>query len=117
MKYFNFHEFDSPDKPGSGHNMEEEFLELIDCAREEAEIPFKITSGFRTTEHNNSVGGVENSSHLKGCAADISCTSSSQRSIMVRALVNVGFTRLGIAKSFIHVDNDPNKSDAIWLYS
>ena len=117
MKYFNFHEFDSPDKPGSGHNMEEEFLELIDCAREEAEIPFKITSGFRTTEHNKSVGGVENSSHIKGCAADISCTSSSQRSIMVRALVNVGFTRLGIAKSFIHVDNDLMKTHpVIWTY-
>ena len=117
MKYFNFHEFDSPDKAGSGHNMEEEFLELIDCAREEAEIPFKITSGFRTEEHNKKVGGVENSSHLKGCAADIACGNSEKRSIMVRALINVGFTRLGISKTFIHVDSDPDKSDAIWLYS
>ena len=117
MKYFNFHEFDSPDKPGSGHNMEEEFLELLDCAREEAMIPFRITSGFRTPEHNDHVNGVSSSSHLKGCAADISCTSSSQRSIIVRALINVGFTRLGIAKTFIHVDNDSDKSDAIWLYS
>ena len=117
MKYFNFHECDSPDKPGSGHNMEEEFLELLDCAREEAMTPFRITSGFRTKEHNDHVNGVSSSSHLKGCAADISCTSSSQRSIIVRALINVGFTRLGIAKSFIHVDNDSTKPDAIWLYA
>ena len=34
---------------------------------------------------------------------------------VVRALINVGFTRLGIAKSFIHVDSD-SKPDAIWLY-
>jgi len=59
----------------------------------------------------------KNSSHLKGCAADIACGNSEQRSIMVRALVNVGFTRLGISKTFIHADNDPDKSDAIWLYS
>lgn len=122
MKYFNFHEFDSPDKPGSGHNMEEEFLELIDCAREEAQVPFKITSGFRTKSYNQDLQdrgyqASPNSSHLKGCAADIACGNSGTRSIMVRALVNVGFTRLGIAKTFIHVDNDPDKSDAIWLYS
>tara|TARA_R110000751_G_scaffold139039_1_gene242745 strand:- start:39 stop:392 length:354 start_codon:yes stop_codon:yes gene_type:complete len=117
MKYFTFEEFDSPDEISSGKHMRREFLELLDFAREEAQVPFKITSGFRTHSHNKKVGGVTDSSHLKGCAVDISCTSSSQRSIIVRALVNVGFTRLGIAKSFIHVDNDPDKSDAIWLYS
>tara|TARA_R100001443_G_scaffold88007_1_gene94515 strand:- start:1018 stop:1368 length:351 start_codon:yes stop_codon:yes gene_type:complete len=116
MKYFTHNEFDSPDEAGSGKKMKTDFLEMLDFAREEAEIPFKITSGFRTEEHNKKVGGVENSSHLKGCAADISCTSSSQRSIIIRSLINVGFTRLGIANSFIHVDNDADKPDAIWLY-
>tara|TARA_R100000808_G_C2103931_1_gene120170 strand:- start:450 stop:803 length:354 start_codon:yes stop_codon:yes gene_type:complete len=117
MKYFTFAEFDSPDEKDSGKNMRHDFLEMLDFAREEAQIPFKITSGFRTTTHNRKVGGVENSSHTKGCAADISCNNSIARSTMVRALVNVGFTRLGIASSFIHVDNDPDKPDAIWLYA
>tara|TARA_R110002167_G_scaffold1992_1_gene9887 strand:+ start:3054 stop:3422 length:369 start_codon:yes stop_codon:yes gene_type:complete len=122
MKYFTLKEFDSPDKPGSGKYMDKDFLDMLDCAREEAQIPFKINSGFRTEAKNNAIYkslGKDpiRSSHLKGYAADISCTSSSQRSIIIRALVNVGYTRLGIAKSFIHVDNDPDKSDAIWLYS
>jgi uncharacterized protein YcbK (DUF882 family) len=122
MKYFTHSEFDSPDEPGSGKNMRHDFLEMLDFAREESGIPFKITSGFRTQAYNKDLikrgyQASPNSAHLKGCAADIACGNSAKRSIMVRALVNVGFTRLGISKTFIHVDNDQAKSDAIWLYS
>ena len=121
MKYFTLQEFDSSDKPGSGKNMDKDFLEMIDCAREEAQIPFKINSGFRTEAKNKEIYRLlqktpVKSSHLKGYAADIRCNDSHQRSIIVRALINVGFTRLGIASTFIHVDNDPDKADAIWVY-
>jgi zinc D-Ala-D-Ala carboxypeptidase len=116
MNYFTLDEFDSPDVLGSGENMDVKFLELLDYAREEAMTSFKINSGYRTPERNAKVGGVANSSHIKGCAADISCTSSAKRLLIVQALINVGFTRIGIAGSFIHVDNDPDKNDAIWLY-
>lgn len=116
MKYFTLDEFDSPDVPGSGENMDRKFLELLDYAREEAMIPFRINSGYRTPERNAKVGGVQGSSHVKGLAADISCTSSDKRLIIVKALINVGFTRLGISSSFIHVDSDSDKNDAIWLY-
>ncbi len=121
MQYFTYQEFDSPDEPGSGKNMRADFLDLLDHAREEAGIPFKVSSGYRTQKHNQDLRdrgykASMNSSHMKGCAADIVCVNSAHRSIIVRALVNVGFTRLGIAKSFIHVDNDSSKSDAIWLY-
>jgi|TARA_R100001129_G_scaffold161825_2_gene126870 uncharacterized protein YcbK (DUF882 family) len=121
MKYFKLSEFDSPDKPGSGKNMKKDFLEALDFAREEAGVVFKISSGFRTEAYNKDLlkrgyKASKNSSHLKGCAADIVCADSVKRSIIVRALINVGFTRLGIAKSFIHVDNDPDKADSIWLY-
>ena len=121
-KYFTLKEFDSPDVPGSGENMNHDFLELLDFAREEAGVPFKISSGFRTQDYNKDLlkrgyQASKTSSHLKGCAADIVCTDSVKRSTIVRSLINVGYTRLGIAKSFIHVDNDPDKPDAIWLYS
>tara|TARA_R100001510_G_C7645622_1_gene202983 strand:- start:685 stop:1050 length:366 start_codon:yes stop_codon:yes gene_type:complete len=121
MKYFTLKEFDSPDEPGSGKHMDKEFLEMLDLAREEAEVPFKITSGFRTKEYNDELlrkgySASSKSSHLKGCAADIFCSTSQMRSIIIRALVNVGFKRIGIGKSFLHVDNDSDKSDAMWLY-
>lgn len=120
-KYFDLKEFASPDEPGSGKHMQHEFLKMLDLAREEAGVPFKITSGFRTDAYNKDLlkrgyKASKNSSHLKGCAADIACSSSDKRIKIVKALIKVGYTRLGIAKSFIHVDSDPSKSDAIWLY-
>lgn len=118
MKHFDYSEFDSPDAPGSGKKyMDAEFLHMLDLAREDAGIPFKINSGYRTKEHNKKVGGVPSSSHTKGLAADIHCTSDADRSKIVEALICVGFNRIGIAKTFIHVDNNLEKnSHRIWVY-
>ena len=48
MKWFTYEEFDSPDVPGSGHQMREEFLDKLDQAREIAGVPFRINSGMRS---------------------------------------------------------------------
>jgi len=117
LNNFTLDEFDSPDKIGSGNNMQEDFLKKLDKAREIADIPFIITSGFRTQEHNKKVGGVDSSSHTKGWAADISCRESRNRFIIVKALIEAGFTRIGVARTFIHVDSDPDKAPkVIWKY-
>ena len=116
MKYFDIKEFDSPDIPGSGKEMCSEFLNKIDEAREIAGIPFKINSGYRSENWNAKVGGRVGSSHLKGCAADIHCNTSYERGLIIRALIAAGFSRLGVAKTFIHADCDHSKQDCIWLY-
>ena len=47
LKHFTYEEFDSPDLPGSGFaNMDRNFLEMLDYAREIAGIPFKINSAY-----------------------------------------------------------------------
>lgn len=122
LNYFDYEEFDSPDEIGSGLPQRDggkmcmEFLCKIDEARQIANVAFKITSGYRTPEHNAKVGGRIGSSHLKGCAADIHVTNSAHRSAIVQGLIKAGFTRIGIAKTFIHADCDENKPSAIWLY-
>ena len=117
MKYFNLSEFDSPDVVGSGEVMDMEFLSRLDQARSLCDIPFRITSGYRSEAHNRKVGGVSNSSHLKGLAADIACTNSAARHIIVSALLKVGLNRIGIANTFIHVDRDSSKpANVIWTY-
>ena len=117
MKHFSLNEFDSPDIESGGENMDQGFLDLLDEARSIADIPFKINSGFRTKEHNEKVGGKPKSSHLRGYAADIACNDSRSRHIIIDSLLSAGFNRIGIAKSFIHVDNDPEKDgDVIWVY-
>ena len=117
MKYFKLSEFDSPDSVGSGEFMDREFLSRLDQARSLADTPFKITSGYRSERHNAKVGGVPNSSHLKGHAADIACNNSVARHKIITALLKAGINRIGIADTFIHADNDPDKpSNVIWTY-
>jgi len=123
LKNFKLEEFDSPDFKGSGKNMDANFMQLLDRARTEAGIPFKINSGYRTESHNAKVGGKpktntsKGSSHMYGLAADIACTDSVTRSTIIAALIKVGFKRIGIAKTFLHTDLDNDKPNAIWLYS
>lgn len=117
MRYFNISEFDSPDDAGSGAKMNASFLAKLDIARREAGIPFVINSGYRTPEHNKKVTGKKDSSHLVGLACDIKCKDSRSRHRIICALIRVGFNRIGIANTFIHVDDDKQKpSELVWLY-
>jgi uncharacterized protein YcbK (DUF882 family) len=88
----------------------------LDRARAMAGIPFVITSGLRCVEHNRKVGGSPTSSHLLGLAVDIATEMGTDRYLIIKALMHMGFTRIGIAKDFIHVDADTNKPDNVWLY-
>ena len=117
MKYFNYEEFDSPDIQGSGQLMDKKILSMLDEVREMYGKPISINSGYRTIRHNAKVGGKSQSSHLKGLAVDIACSTSRDRYNLLEALKSVGFNRIGIAKSFIHVDLDFDKTqNVIWTY-
>ena len=120
LKYFKLSEFNCPFL--NDQKMNYTFLEKLDEAREIAEIPFKITSGYRTKEYNEDLikrgyKASRNSSHLKGLAADISVKDSKSRFIVFNSLLLAGFTRIGIADTFIHVDLDTDKTqNVIWTY-
>ena len=122
MKYFELSEFDSPLEKGSGSRMDKTFLEMLDKAREKASVPFKITSGYRVPADierllKRGYKVSKNSSHLKGMAADIAILDSVTRFKVIDALLYAGFTRIGIADTFIHVDCDPDKpQNVIWTY-
>jgi zinc D-Ala-D-Ala carboxypeptidase len=117
MLHFDISEFDSPDEKGSGSYMQSSTLQMLDDARAIAGIPFKINSGFRTKSHNAYIGGVRDSSHCYGYAVDVHCTDSRGRAVIINALRKAGFTRFGVANTFIHCDNDPDKdANVMWLY-
>ena len=97
-------------------NMNKDFLFVLDEAREFAGIPFIINSAYRSPNHPLSVKNPS-SSHIKGLAVDIKATDNATRFKIVEALISVGFTRIGIADTFVHVDLDFDKrQNIIWTY-
>jgi hypothetical protein len=94
--------------------MEPEFLEKLDEARDIAGIPFVISSGKRCPKHNKEVGSTS-TNHTLGVASDIRCTNGPARFKIIKALIEVGFSRIGVAKTFIHCDANMLPS-SIWFY-
>lgn len=114
MKHFQPSEFTC--KCGCGGNkMQSAFLEVLDKARELAGVPFKINSGYRCEKHNRAVGSTSKN-HTSGCASDISCTDGLSRFKIVKALIDAGFKRIGVAKTFIHADCVEGSPASIWFY-
>lgn len=100
-------------------NVSTPFICKLEEARKIAGVPFKITSGCRCKKYNKKVGGVEHSLHLctkyaPATACDIYSNIDRRRFIIVRSLIEAGFTHIGIGKDFVHVDNDQRL--AMWLY-
>lgn len=78
MKYFTIKELSSTNKiinnvPNSSviNNLTALVDNVLDAARELYDKPIKINSGYRSPELNKAVGGVSNSQHILGEAADI----------------------------------------------
>lgn len=78
--------------------------------------PIIIDSGFRCPVHNQAVGGVSDSAHLLGLAADIACTDDGARFALIKSLIEHKFLRLGIAKSSVHADIEQRPGAVIWTY-
>lgn len=114
-KYFNEKEFSC--KCCGKILLDKELVKRLEVAREIAGIPFVIASGYRCEKHNKEVGGRPESAHLSGKAADVVCTDSKSRFLIVTSLIKAGFQRIGISDTFVHADIDLNKPHpVIWLY-
>jgi uncharacterized protein YcbK (DUF882 family) len=101
-------------------DISEDLVRRLQEVRDILGEPMKITSGIRCKKHNASpsVGGSSNSSHVEGngTAVDISCGNSAYRQRLLKAVLQV-FDRVGIAKSFVHMDVDPKKTaGVVWVY-
>lgn len=83
---------------------------------ETVDIPFHVNCAFRSRAWDLAKGRSGNSSHCNGLAVDLRCVNHAHRLPLLESLSNVGFRRIGIAKTFIHADMDDAKPDSLWLY-
>lgn len=80
-------------------------IALLESIRSNFNAPVNITSGCRCAAHNRAVGGVANSQHLQGTAADISVTGYSPAAVY--RWINQTYPDtlgLGCYATFVHVD-------------
>ena len=119
MRHFKASEFRCGCGCGLGYDqMQDDILELLDACREQAGIPFVITSSIRCVAHNAAVGGADRSAHLTGHAVDISAKTGAQRRAILKAALALDAPRIGVAKDFIHIDTAPNLvRNVVWTYS
>lgn len=100
-----------------------ELIHRLEEIRREVGRPILITSGARCPEWNEAKGGKPNSAHLPGptgkCrAADIGCVNSRHRALLLKA-THRHFERIGVAKTFIHVDvaaGSVYPKPSVWVY-
>jgi len=78
--------------------------------RNTLERPVYITSGYRCPKYNQKVGGVANSYHLIGLAADIKVKDTNLIELLGYA-EEIDFAGIGLyeKKNFLHLDVRPTK--------
>lgn len=76
-------------------------VKKIQKLRQLLDVPLIIVSGFRCIIHNTEIGGVEDSEHTKGNAADILITTDDM--YQVAKTLNI-FGGIGRYDTFIHLD-------------
>lgn len=85
-----------------------EFLELMRGVASEIrgqDTPLHVLSGYRCPIHNMAVGGVRNSYHVQGKAADIDASKYGV-DFLFDCARRAGFKRIGRyhSENFVHVD-------------
>lgn len=85
-----------------------------------------INCGYRSRKSDIAKGRSGNSAHCKGLAVDIRCLDNRERYELLSSIESLriahpeffkGVYRLGIAKTFIHLDIDTSlPNNRVWLY-
>jgi len=113
-KNFDEDEFRCQDK-SAGHNewyfcggiavVHPELVEKLQLLRDEVGRPVKITSGYRCPAYNTVIGGVVNSQHKLGRAADVYVAGMTPGEV-AEVAEEIGFRGIGVyaSRNFTHLD-------------
>jgi uncharacterized protein YcbK (DUF882 family) len=105
-------EFESRDGAAMPDDVLENIKELAENLQKVRDLlgePVHINSGYRSPAHNERIGGVPNSQHVKGKAADVSMRNFTAKDLVkvFERLINEGALKeggLGLYNGFVHYD-------------
>ena len=92
--------------PFARENIEALVRNVLDPVREKLGKPIQVNSGYRCKNHNLEVGGVKNSQHLVGEAADIAPVHGAGFTVQELADAikeNGRFDQMIVYPGFVHV--------------
>lgn len=118
--YPNFKKFEFDCKQTGENNMQPEFMAKLQKLRTAYGKSMTITSGFRSVKHSIEAKKTHSKGeHTQGNCCDIACTTSAERFALVKLALEHDFTRIGIAKTFLHLGIGGNglPNNVIWDYS
>jgi len=99
----------------------QQLVAMLQRMRDQLGRPMVITSGYRCLRHNALVGGVSDSYHMQGMAADVVYQGGLELLTLVQAAISAGFKRIGIysigiyRRGFVHLDVGNMPSPAMWV--
>ena len=100
-------------------DMDEAFMDSLQELRVRVEEKLRVTSGFRSIFHSIEADKRFPGAHPKGMAADILAAGGLKHKILEHAF-QMGFTGIGIAPGFIHLDRMDETFHAhrptVWCY-
>ena len=81
---------------------------VLNEVRDFVNEPIIVTSWYRDSEHNKLVGGVRNSHHIKGGAADITCSNLDV--LYKKCFTMPQITQIIRYDTFLHISIIPTKN-------
>jgi|TARA_R110001606_G_scaffold355358_1_gene506286 zinc D-Ala-D-Ala carboxypeptidase len=114
MKYFKENEFRNFEM------MDSKLLNMLDSLRATYGKPIKLTSTYRSPNHPIEAKKNKPGEHAHGAAVDIAAVGGQDTFLLVKAAIEVGFTRIGVSRknNFVHVGiGYPDAPDiTLWTY-
>lgn len=95
------------------NGIDDDLLEFLDALRDKLDESLTLSCAYRCPAHNAAVGGVENSQHTQGTAADIIVPDDMTVDELADTARSMGIGGVGRYHDagFVHVDVRPYEAD------